>query len=525
MGRRLLELRPSPEFLADPQTVYPVTVDPDISLTPGFDTYVTDEHPYDAFASDWSLRVGSNDGTNRNRSVISFPTGAIAGQTVTKATLRLFQYGAGNCDPRRVDALIRTTGWSVPDFYEQLINGVSKHSWVAQGATVAPDSRFASSDSFNASAAGGGTPNCGGPSWQTIDLTPQTSAWAGLIQEDFGVMLKTPENRERNTNFEKRFCAENPNNTGSGYCQNDRKPELQITYTPELGDQSWYSTSKHKLDERSTLKVNHRSGNTYISANDASVSSLGMDLTLARRYNSRAGTPGQFGPKWTLSGGPDVWLEKIDQWRYVYHTPDGAELGPFVRNADTEPEDGYDKFTTPVGGLGADLKDNTNDTFTLTFHKSQKKYTFTAMGGDGDLFHTKTADRSGNTTTYDYVSGTQRLDSVTDTAGRAYQISYATSGSAAGMIDQISDANGPTTRTWSYGYTDGRLTSYTDPEGDTTSYAWGLGSTEATEPGPEGRGDRDHHRPAQRLGVLARGDAGDRGRRDHDHRLRRRTRQ
>lgn len=461
---QVLELRPDPAFLNDPATVYPVTVDPDVTLNPSLDTYVSSQSKDASFASDWSLRVGSNDGVNKNRAWLSFPMGAQAGSVITDASLRLFQYGAGTCSPRRVYARL-----AAGDFAE----GSPKRTWRNMPNLEAEDSKDATSGVFNASASGGGTAACpDGAQWQNIDVTGQTSSWAGGLENaSWGLYLTAPTANELAPTFEKRFCSADRNTTSSGYCRDDRKPELQITYVPQLGDQSWYSTTKRNLDERTVLKINHRSGNAYLAAQDVQVTSLGLDVALGRRYNSRAETVGQFGPKWSLNAGPDVWLEKLDEWRYVYHTPDGAELGPFVREASQSQYSTYRKFRTPAGGLGARLKDNSDDTFTLTFNQSQDQFDFTRIGTSGHLYQTKQRDRSGNATTFTYTAGTTRLASVSDSSGRSYQVTYGT-GATAGFITQLRDTNGPSVRTWTYTYTNGRLSAYKDPENDTTTYTW-----------------------------------------------------
>lgn len=471
-GTQVLELRPDPAFLSAADTVYPVTIDPDVTLTARTAEEITDDNVFGGYTD--TVRVGSDDGNRRFSTFVNFPTGSLAGQTVTDAKLRMYQYGAGTCDPRRIEARAALTRW----------NG----TWAGIDA-AGVDTRFATSASFNSSGPGGGL-QCNGARYQRIDVTGQVSSWAGNVTAQNGLFLTTPVDRQLNTTFAKRFCSDDLPTTGGRCAENAMKPTLEVTYTPYIGDQGWYSTTERKLDERSTLKVNHQSGNTYVEAQDVQVSSVGMDALIGRRYNSRAETVGQFGPKWTMSGGPDVWLEKIDQWRYVYHAPDGAELGPFVREANAAGATDYRKFKTPLGGLGADLKDNNDNTFTLTFRKSQDKYTFAQMGTSGHLFQTRQQDRSGNTMTYDYSTPTTsedpRLATVTDTAGRTYQLTYGTTGAADGFITQIRDANGPSTRTWTYDYADqggARLSAYTDPEGDTTDYTWAAAPDEGAAQG------------------------------------------
>ncbi len=247
-----------------------------------------------------------------------------------------------------------------------------------------------------------------------------------------------------------------------------------------MGDRGWYSQTEHPLNDRTTLKVNHRSGNAYLKADDLKVPGVGLDLTVGLRYNSRAEAVGQFGPQWSLSGGPDVRLRKIDRRRYAYNASasDGAEFGPFVRNANDPANADYNKFTKPAGGVGADLLERNDGTFALTFNQSQQKSIFAPTGASGALVMTRDVDRSGNTISYDYVAGTTRLASITDTGGRTYQVDY----NAGGQISGLTDTNGPGTRIWSYGYdADGRSTSYIDPAGNQTDYGWGTG-IESSQP-------------------------------------------
>ena len=218
---QVLELRPSMEFLASPGTQYPVTVDPDITLDPGADAYFTDAAPNAGFSSDYKLHVGSNNGTNRYRSFVNFDTSEQAGLAVVNAKLRLYQYGAGSCDPKRMDVLMATSDWA----------GTGR-TWNTQPSTVTSDSRYATTASFNASAGGGGQmAACGGAAWQSVDVTPQISAWVESKATRWGLVMATAPAHETNIAHEKRFCSKNVNATGVGYCQQARPPELLINYT------------------------------------------------------------------------------------------------------------------------------------------------------------------------------------------------------------------------------------------------------------------------------------------------------
>lgn len=236
-GQHILELRPSMDFLTDPGTVYPVTVDPDVilgteeTLAEGqvgtketSDTYVTDAYPNSSFMGDWSLRVGSPNGADKYRSFVNFNVNPYAGNSVTNAELRLYQYGAGSCTSRRMDLLMATTGWDPA-------GSGPLRTWNRQPATASPDGRFAASKFFNHSL------ECGGRAWEALDVTSIVSTWTGLQRTRYGIMLKTPADRELMPEWEKRFCSADLNTTASGNCKEARKPELRITYTPQVGDQ------------------------------------------------------------------------------------------------------------------------------------------------------------------------------------------------------------------------------------------------------------------------------------------------
>lgn len=114
-------------------------------------------------------------------------------------------------------------------------------------------------------------------------------------------------------------------------------------------------------------------------------------------------------------------------------------------------------YTAPAG-INADLVKNAIGTYTLTYHSSGEKLTFTSGG-----YLSSDADRNGLAITYLYnADGT--LSSVTDTAGRVTTLAY-----TSGLIHTITD---PAGRVTTYGYTGTNLTSVTDPMGNITSYGY-----------------------------------------------------
>ncbi|HSY00039.1 MAG TPA: DNRLRE domain-containing protein, partial [Streptomyces sp.] len=97
-----LVVTPDPEFLADPETRYPVTVDPSTSsLSNVFDTYVQQGETVD-WSSDTELDFGNPgttnaDGTPRTaQSFLSWNTSPIADALVSSAKLSLWNFHSGN---------------------------------------------------------------------------------------------------------------------------------------------------------------------------------------------------------------------------------------------------------------------------------------------------------------------------------------------------------------------------------------------------------------------------------------------
>ena len=150
-------------------------------------------------------------------------------------------------------------------------------------------------------------------------------------------------------------------------------------------------------------------------------------------------------------------------------SPGGTWYGAFVRyttgNTNT--------FHAPTfGGLDADLVDNANGTYTMTFHSSQEQYTFDSLGCSScNALITKDVDRNGNEIDYGYNTTKRQLTSITDTHGRAIAVVYGSNGHIATMTETDSHISSP--RTWTYHYnSSNQLDYYLDPTGARTDYSY-----------------------------------------------------
>ena len=476
-GGTALQLRPSMAFLSDPATQYPVTVDPDITSNTGYamDTYLYKANPDNNYASDYVVRVGNNGNTNGiSRAIEWFNLDRFMGRAIQSATLNMYQYYAQTCTN------------AVTEVYAMDPKNGGPYTWNNASTDYIDDGRWYTTQTGNA---GGGT-SCP-DAYQGFDVGKQIIGFtSGAINSGepgsgsteatrkHDAMLFLKAISESTTNSDRRFCSMNIQ-SGSPCDSASYLPKLSITYTPDLGEKSSYSMTKHALNDRASLDINNDNGNAVVNGDDLTIQSLGQSLNINRYYNAQSTRTGAFGPNWTLSGGPDVYLDVRGSYRVDYFDPSGVMYAGFLRKSATSTDPNYPKYHTPLGGVGATLVDNKDGSgqYTLTMHKSQAQYLFDDVDpNSGDRYLTKVTDRSGNETNYRYVPNTHQLASVDDASGHTVSFTY-----TSGVITSMTESNdsGTGTRTWSYGYTGGRLTSYTDPAGKTTDYHYDA----ATYPG------------------------------------------
>lgn len=108
-GLATLTITPDAGWLADPETVFPVTVDPTyMSATRGttFDTYVQQGTTTSQHAST-ELKLGNNGSGQIARSLLEFELGSLKGKVIKSAELRLHEVHSWSCSARSWEA------WSI----------------------------------------------------------------------------------------------------------------------------------------------------------------------------------------------------------------------------------------------------------------------------------------------------------------------------------------------------------------------------------------------------------------------------
>jgi RHS repeat-associated protein len=99
-GNQVLDLVTNNTFFDDPSLVYPVVIDPTVSLGASFDTYVQSDATSTDFSNSTELLVGTNNsGTSKYRSFLNFVGSDWAGTNIVSATLKLWLNYSPSCTP------------------------------------------------------------------------------------------------------------------------------------------------------------------------------------------------------------------------------------------------------------------------------------------------------------------------------------------------------------------------------------------------------------------------------------------
>lgn len=177
-GTQALTLAPDDGFLRDPDTVYPVTVDPSFTVYSTGDLWVQNvDYTSPQIASE-ELRAGSNDGgARRARSYLDFKSNW-AGKDISSATLRLWNYSSGSCAAGAIRASMVTTDWAAKEL-----------TWGNQPSV--------SGTLFDDYAPAHGANNCNADD-ADFDVTEIVDAWAHG-KPNFGVRLKAVDETSVNT--------------------------------------------------------------------------------------------------------------------------------------------------------------------------------------------------------------------------------------------------------------------------------------------------------------------------------------
>lgn len=218
----------------------------------------------------------------------------------------------------------------------------------------------------------------------------------------------------------------------------------------QLGDPAAQATTGSSADP-----VNTATGNFTHEETDLMVASVGPPLRFTRSYNSRAGSAGPSGLRWTHNY--NIWL--IDE-RQLAPGRDSIAVGWSDGRVDryVERTDGGASVCLPLYPGMFDQLNRTNDGWLLK-RKDHTSYRFNTAGQC-----TQIMDRNDNSITLSY-NANYKLQAVTDPAGRQLTFHY----NGNDLLDQVTD---PAGRTVGFVYAQGRLDTVTDVLGNTIRYTY-----------------------------------------------------
>lgn len=204
-ARPILTLTPDQDFLADPATVYPVTIDPSFSKYTNGDAWVQNSGYTTGQTSSPELRVGTYDsGTHKARSFIHFDNinSTIAGKYIASASLILRNFESANCSGATIRVGKITQDWSG-----------SSLTWANQPNVGTLDATF-----YPAKGGGSDCP-AGDATW---DVTSIVANWAqDPASNNRGLRIKADD---ETVNRSWRVYR------SANYSTQDLRPQLVITY-------------------------------------------------------------------------------------------------------------------------------------------------------------------------------------------------------------------------------------------------------------------------------------------------------
>ena len=440
----VVRLAADPTWLAAPERVWPVVIDPMLTIGGGAaDTYLSKGSPDSNYNT--SIRLYVLAGSSIWRTIHAKDIAAFFDEPVTlySATFQL---------------------WATSDTSTQVASPVGLHEmatreWNSGAATwntrLAPGLRWASpGGDFVAQPTFVNPDVTGAPGWRSWPMTSLAQKWLDGTSLYSGVMLKY-ENEAAGALLP--FASTSESDTSL-------QPRMVINWEPLEGMRAPYTAEEFDLGAAGQASVNVASGNLALAATDVGIAGTGLAGTVNRFYRSRGAYIASAGARWRM------WPQSEER---LYDTSVNLAL---ARNGDVAWQGGPDgllvfslnangTFTSPHG-YRATLAKNGDGTYGLTFHEDATRYTFYGSGYVKDF-----TDRNGNTVTfaytYDAATGEYFMASMTDTQGRV------TSFERAGewKVTKVTDPAGRT-HVYAYDRADARanLASYTNPAGGVTRY-------------------------------------------------------
>lgn len=373
-GKTFVDVIADQAFLKDPETQYPVTIDPTIdSWNVLRDNFVASSFPDSVYSSNSYVHTGYNSYFGNTRALARFYLPALPSDSVIdSATFNAYQ--------------TRNDGQQVSvDLYRATSDWPSSVTWNNQPTTASTKESTVASTSYNA--------------YWSWDITKLAKDWYNGVQANYGLMLK--QQNETTSPYRTFTSVNNGTNT----------PRLSINYRVEaIGNETFWMNTKDG--------VNPANGNLVYQESDVEIPGRGPGVSITRTFNNRKSSfKGLFGYGWITnlepsivdSGSGPITLIDEDNTRHIF----GEKVGG-----------GYEA----AGGIYLDLVKNSDGTYTITEIDGTK----TNFNKDGKI--SSIVDTNDNTTTFVYdASG--KLSKVQDASGRATTLANGTNGYVSSVTD------------------------------------------------------------------------------------------
>ena len=368
----VVELAADPAWLAAPGRAWPVVVDPWLTIPEAQqDTFIRSGADANTnYGYDHALKVGNN-GATTARSLLRFVTTDWVGEPhrVREAFLQLYMHAQ---DTGTQAMSVSAHAVNAAEFFTE-----TEATWNNRRTATAwstPGGGFTAAAESTNPAVGGGELG-----WESFDLTSLAQSWANGAANN-GVVLKAAN--------EGAAAVASFRSHDYGAVDASKQPYFSFYWDAILGTDDHYSYESRALSERRSASVNVASGNLVVSEADLSIRGTGLDLSVARQYNSRRNQEGgdwDLGTKWSMA-------PQTDYRGQVQRNGDFVLLGgreQFVRFA-KQPNG---SFVHPPG-FEATLTQRADSRYEMTTHPDATKTVFESWGGLNSI-----TDRNNNVLT------------------------------------------------------------------------------------------------------------------------------
>lgn len=468
-GSSILTLVPDQAWLADPERVYPVVIDPstetDKRTSSIQDTFVQSKYPNQSGVSqNGSFYVGDSYPYGVSRALIRFPNlpTLSKGDMVYYAKMYVWQreFSTEGQTYFNIAAHMVTSDW---DPYT--VNWNNQPSF--DGAAL---------DYFRAEEVASGNTIYVTP--RGVDITKAVRSW--YAGSNYGIILKSVNEAPAYKEVARFFASNYPDGYASGISA-EQHPGAYIYYKNAAGVEDYWSYHEQSAGRAGMGYTNDFTGNQVFIHGDAETTGTRLPASVSHVYNmSSSDQSSRFGNGWRLSCMQELVGTGNNEFPYKYIDADGTEHY-FYRDA----KDG--NKLKDEDGLGWTITQESASDYDIHRKMENKDGYQMVFGADGYL--RREIDTNGNTILYQYgphangnfigyivdptgaridfsyTENYERLAGITDSAVRTTSFEY----DAAGNLIKINDPDGASS---TYSYEGNLLKEACSPDGYSVCYEY-----------------------------------------------------